>query len=145
MKMSRTIIGLATASLAIVYGSSAASAMASYRWKFRPLLVFADSESSAALARQRAIIAAERSGLTARNVVVVWVVGRSVAAELGPKPGQSAAALRGQFKALPASFKVVLVGKDGGVKITRNAPVAAAQLFDVIDAMPMRRDEMRGR
>jgi hypothetical protein len=145
MKMTGKTTGLAAVSLAVLFCHSDASAMASYRWKFRPLLVFADSESKAALSRQRAIVAAGRAGVAERNVVVVWIVGSAVAAELGPRPGQSAAALRRRFGSSPAKFRIILVGKDGGEKLTRSAPITAAQLFQVIDAMPMRRDEMRGR
>ncbi|NMG19341.1 hypothetical protein DP116_07665 [Brasilonema bromeliae SPC951] len=39
----------------------------------------------------------------------------------------------------------VLVGKDGGVKRRETTPVQAKAIFDEIDAMPMRRQEMRER
>ncbi len=40
-----------------------------------------------------------------------------------------------------SAFGVRLVGKDGGVKFGATAPVSAADLFALIDAMPMRRAE----
>lgn len=40
-------------------------------------------------------------------------------------------------------FRVRLVGKDGGVKLDSSAPVSVADLFTLIDAMPMRRAEQR--
>ena len=42
-----------------------------------------------------------------------------------------------------AIFEVLLVGKDGGVKLRRGRPVAVSELTALIDTMPMRRDEMR--
>ena len=42
-------------------------------------------------------------------------------------------------------FRVVLVGKDGGVKRVETQPLAPASLFGTVDKMPMRRQEMRGR
>ena len=42
-------------------------------------------------------------------------------------------------------FRVRLVGKDGGVKLDRGAPVDIPTLFVLIDAMLMRRAEMSGR
>ena len=42
-----------------------------------------------------------------------------------------------------ATFEVLLVGKDGGVKLRREQPVAASDITALIDTMPMRRDEMR--
>lgn len=40
------------------------------------------------------------------------------------------------------AFAVVLIGKDGGEKLRRSAPLATDELFAVVDAMPMRRAEM---
>ena len=52
--------------------------------------------------------------------------------------------LRRGFAPSAEPFAVVLVGKDTGVKMRRREPVAAGELFSIIDAMPMRRREMRG-
>jgi hypothetical protein len=128
---------------AIVAISSDATAMSNYRWKYRPLLVFADSASSAALAQQRGIVAASRAGLADRNVVLVWVIGDVVSSELGPKPELGASALRARFGVATGSFRAVLVGKDGGAKLSHPTPLGARRLFATIDAMPMRQDEMR--
>jgi len=43
------------------------------------------------------------------------------------------------------SFSVILIGKDGGEKLRRHTPLSTAELFAVVDAMPMRRAEMRSR
>jgi hypothetical protein len=40
-------------------------------------------------------------------------------------------------------FAVVLIGKDGGVKRTSAKPLPPADLFNTVDKMPMRRQEMR--
>jgi len=39
----------------------------------------------------------------------------------------------------------VLIGKDGGDKSTSASPLDSARRFATIDAMPMRREEMRRR
>lgn len=39
------------------------------------------------------------------------------------------------------SFKVVLVGKDGGIKLRGGTVVSNADMFDFIDRMPMKRSE----
>jgi hypothetical protein len=41
------------------------------------------------------------------------------------------------------TFEVLLVGKDGGVKLRRETPVSASEINALIDTMPMRREEMR--
>ena len=42
-----------------------------------------------------------------------------------------------------AIFEVLLVGKDGGVKLRREQPVAVADITALIDTMPMRQAEMK--
>ncbi len=41
------------------------------------------------------------------------------------------------------SFSIILVGKDGGEKLRRTTPLPPDELFALVDAMPMRRAEMR--
>jgi len=139
----RSIIVLAAACLASM--SQPAFAASDYHWKYRPLLVFAGADNSAALAEQRRSVDQSRAGFIERDIVVVWIVGHSAAAELGPAVQSSAADLRKRYGVAPEDFRVVLVGKDGGVKLTSTEPLTAGRIFGTVDAMPMRRDEMRRR
>ena len=41
----------------------------------------------------------------------------------------------------PGGFKLVLVGKDGGVKLEQDSVLSPDELFAVIDRMPMRMRE----
>ena len=122
-----------------------ANAMSAYTWKKRPLVVIAPADDNAELARQRGIIASARAGFAERDMVIVYVVGDTVSVELGGLPSQSASALRARFGVGKGAFRVLLVGKDGGVKLSRAAPLGSGALFGEIDAMPMRIDEMRRR
>lgn len=98
------------------------SDLGALRWKARPVVVF----GSGPLAdRQRREL--RDPGVRARDIVV-----------LKGTP-QMARRLRVQ----PKGFLFVLVGKDGGVKLTSRSLVSRKRLFGIIDAMPMRRDEMR--
>lgn len=60
--------------------------------------------------------------------------------EDGPE-GSSAG--RGRLRVEDGSFAAVLVGRDGGEKRRWAEPVVPEGLFEIIDAMPMRRREMR--
>ncbi len=40
-------------------------------------------------------------------------------------------------------FQVLLIGKDGGIKMRSATPVAAEDILSLIDSMPMRQQEMR--
>ena len=41
------------------------------------------------------------------------------------------------------SFRIMLIGKDGGIKYESKRSVSLIQLFELIDSMPMRQDEMQ--
>ena len=56
---------------------------------------------------------------------------------------QMAESIRKQFDAPPGHFSVILVGKDGGTKFRQNDRVKLKDIFKLIDAMPMRQEEMR--
>ena len=69
---------------------------------------------------QAALLLPEWQGLIERDVVVVVV-----------------------FRDRP--FQVELIGKDGGIKLTQAVPITPRALFELIDAMPMRRAEKQRR
>ena len=56
-----------------------------------------------------------------------------------------AAAVRERFGVEPGRFVALLVGKDGTVKHRFDEPVGPGEIFALVDAMPMRRREMRER
>lgn len=117
----------------------------SYKWKYRPLFIFADSTANSALAEQRRIFAASRAGLVERDVALIWVIGNNVSIDGGPGLHQTAAALRARYGVGPTEFKAMLVGKDSSVKLASSSAIRVESLYSTIDAMPMRRDEMRRR
>jgi hypothetical protein len=139
------LVSLAAALATLLVFATAVQSMSNYRWKKRPLVVFAENDSSPLLAEQRQIVSRYRSDLNKRDVVVVWVVGNTVATELGPPPNSNATSLRARFDVADGEFRAVLAGKDGGEKLSSAKPLAADRLFATIDTMPMRRDEMRRR
>ncbi len=59
-------------------------------------------------------------------------------------PGEQQS-LRRRFHIHPSDFTVILLGKDGGEKFRSHTPVAIDQLTRIVDAMPMRQQEMRDR
>mgnify|MGYP000181591071 CR=1 FL=1 len=52
-------------------------------------------------------------------------------------------ALRRRFGIEKNRFTVVLVGKDGGVKLVAHRDADLQSIFNLIDSMPMRQQEMR--
>jgi hypothetical protein len=118
----------------------AASPLAPLRWHKRVLVVFAAGPGDGRLAEQDRLLAGERSGLADRDLQVVRVAGDRVTGA-----DASATALRRALDVRAGTFAVRLVGKDGHVADRADRPVAPAELFATVDAMPMRRDEARQR
>ncbi len=81
--MRKSAILLATA-IAVVLAAPPAKAMSGYRWKYRPVVVLAGADDGAAHAEQRRVFAANHAGLAERDIVVIWVIGDKVRAELAP-------------------------------------------------------------
>ncbi|MDF0597092.1 DUF4174 domain-containing protein [Psychromarinibacter halotolerans] len=101
-----------------------------YRWDKRVVLLFAEDDLDPTLATARARLAAAAAGLAERDIVVLT----------DTNPGAGGAIRSGLGV---GGFAMVLVGKDGTVKLNRSAFIDVDELFGVIDAMPMRRREMQ--
>ncbi len=121
-----------------------------WRWKYRPIILYnrdAGDAGEAQLQEQLDILKENRRGLEVRDMIVVILrkdEGRSLV-EDEPVSAQTSRNLAERFfrriqEEYP--FSVVLVGKDGSVKLRRNEPVATDEVFALIDAMPMRKREM---
>ena len=83
--------------------------MSEFRWKKRPVVVFADSENDPAYLEQIDLLSARVEELLERDVVVL--VDTDPAAR---------SALR--LKMRPRGFMLVIVGKDGGIKLRKPFP-----------------------
>jgi len=109
----------------------------------RPLLIFAPNPTDSQLQIQLRRLHENVPALADRNIVVIAIPYDSpspTAAQLTATAAQSA---RRRFNIAPADFTVILIGKDGGEKLRSTKPLTLDKLFDTIDAMPMRQQEMR--
>ncbi|MCJ2064760.1 DUF4174 domain-containing protein [Methylobacterium sp. J-088] len=130
--MRRTALGLGLAALTM---AASAAPLDTYRDRYRVLVLSAPDAADAQLTAQRAALGPVREGIAERDLVVLEAVGS----------GAEARTLRAALGLPDDSFRAVLVGKDGGAKLTAAAPIPPKRLFSTVDAMPMRRAEMRGR
>jgi hypothetical protein len=115
--------------------------IADYRWKNRIVLLFApERETCESFRRAWKARAAE---VAERDLLLIEVSdtgeGRVGDAYLAPT---AAVKIRSQYQVQPGSVTTILVGKDGREKM-RGTNLQLDRLFDVIDAMPMRQEEMR--
>lgn len=116
--------------------------MASYIWLNRPLLVFAPTPGHPLLAAQRDALAGQEDGLRDRDMVWIEVAGDRVTVDGRPDGSIAADSLRRRYGVGRDRPAALLVGKDGGVKLRQERPFTMRDLFETIDAMPMRRREM---
>ena len=135
----RAALGLA----ALAGTTSTAAALTAYQGRKRPLVVFAPATDHPLLTRQRNDINAHRLALADRDIVVVYVVGGSVSAELGAGPGLSGAALRSRFRVSEGSFRVLMLGKDGTIRLESGAPILYGDIAGDIERQPTRREDIR--
>ena len=117
-----------------------------FQWKNRLLFLFAPQRSDRFFSDLRNEIMANKNEVEDRDLVVFEIL------ESEPSfmnyvslDAQLAAELRKKFDTLTGRFTVILVGKDGGVKLKRDETVGLAAVFGLIDSMPMRQNEMRQR
>ncbi len=118
----------------------------SYQWKNRLLLVFAPSESSESYQRQMQLFQEQKAGLSERDLVVVEMFTENTG-RVGNKTLDQAdvTQMRKHFNIAPQEFRTILIGKDGTSKRSDSQPVKPEVIFQEIDAMPMRQQEMRDR
>ncbi|HEY8601684.1 MAG TPA: DUF4174 domain-containing protein [Thermomicrobiales bacterium] len=120
--------------------------LAAHRWQHRLILVFASTTADPAYVEQLAVFAGHKLGNADRDLLI----GRFPERGTGQLNGQelapdAMATLRRQLTVEEGRFTVLLIGKDGGVKLRSDRPLTAAQIFATIDQMPMRQQERRSR
>lgn len=124
----------------------AADSLNALKWEKRPLLLFAKSRSFAPLDKQVDLLRSYRPDLEDRDMVVLSTTGRQeTSAAIGYVSINRGTArqLKRRFEPADRGLTVILVGKDGTEKGRWQQIVEPQVIFDLIDSMPMRQDEMR--
>lgn len=133
----------------LMFTASSADAMDAARllpelvWEKRVLLVFAPDLGNAEFRRQNAVLEAAGDGLMDRDMTVIRAFANNYLSVDDRGYEQPATSYYRRFVVKPGEFRVILVGKDGTIKLDRDRFVDDGDLFALIDSMPMRRHEMR--
>ena len=99
-----------------------------YLWKNRIVLTFTDDEDHADLIKLKVEMKENNCEILNRDLLHFHF---SNDGKIG-----------NHITANDQSFRILLIGKDGGIKYESNQYVSLIQLFKLIDSMPMRQDEM---
>lgn len=108
-----------------------------FQWKARVLVISAPSKTDRQYLEQVQVMEHDAEGQKDRELEVIPLLGDGAGMPF------DVAAVRERLSLPPDRFEAVLVGKDGTVVLRRHGPIALGELFTRIDAMPMRRAEMR--
>ena len=119
----------------LVSQMSAVPNLESLRWHHRVVVILAPDEADGKLKEQNQMLDSQLQGLAERDIRVFRVIGND----------KEAQGLRDKLRSPGMGFAVVLVGKDGYVKLRKGEPLSAEALFKTIDAMPMLKEEMKER
>ena len=118
--------------------------LSQFQWKNRLLFLFAPNRSHPLFDALQKSIAIEQAEVADRDLVIFEILesdsSRMDMTDLDPQVAQS---LRDKFDVPRGRFAVILVGKDGGIKLERQEETRLEDIFALIDSMPMRREEMR--
>ena len=118
--------------------------LSQFQWKNRLLFLFAPERSHPLFDALQKSIAIEQAEVADRDLVVFEILesgpSRMDMTDLDPQVAQS---LRDKLEVPRGRFSIILVGKDGGIKLNRQEQTRLEDIFGLIDSMPMRREEMR--
>jgi hypothetical protein len=115
-----------------------------FKWKNRLLFIFAPDANHALFKNLRGEVTAQKEELRDRDVIVFELLEQGPSKmNTSPLDPQQADSIRDHFDISPDAFGMILVGKDGGIKLRRNDQVDIGEIFKFIDSMPMRKIEMQ--
>jgi hypothetical protein len=115
-----------------------------FQWTNRLLFLFSPDPNNPSFLTLRNEIMAQKDEIQDRDLIIFEILEQGPSkmdqTDLDPKAAES---LRRRFAVPLGTFTVILVGKDGGVKLRRSEPTPLEKIFRLIDSMPMRQQEMR--
>ncbi|MGB5822130.1 MAG: DUF4174 domain-containing protein [Saonia sp.] len=116
--------------------TSNSQSLLDYRWKKRiVLLVDQDKDTDTLQSQLKRFLPFEHE-LEERDMLIFVVSGKHVYNAKGtPMQLDIPKILEGNFQG------ILLIGKDGGVKLEKSFEVAPSVIFDLVDSMPMRKSE----
>ena len=115
--------------------------VSSYRWDSRVLMVMSENPGSALVKQQMTLFADQSEELKERKLVILQVFPTHYLLGSDNFVRREDNQLYFDFKTNETPFEIILIGLDGGLKFQRTSTILPADLYAIIDAMPMRRAE----
>ncbi len=118
------------------------SMMRDFIWEKRVLLLFTPDDGHAGFQQQNRILSEVKDGMAERDMTTIRAMADGTLTVDNTKQSIAATDFYQRYSVRENEFRVILVGKDSTVKLDKKSMVTAAELFELIDAMPMRQYEM---
>jgi Domain of unknown function (DUF4174) len=99
---------------------------------YRRILIFAPDSANVSFINQNRIFQKEDAACVQRDIIVEYYVFKSRGVRFFDK-----------YQVSKNDFTLLLIGKDGFVKLRSKEVMTAERIYALVDAMPMRKDEMR--
>jgi len=118
--------------------------LSAHQWKNRIILILVNDTTSPELQAQLTEFRTHSAGMKERKLVVYQIQPNQFQRGLNTENQWiNSNKLHKKYKSDDNPFEVILIGLDGGIKLTQNDILTCEKLFAIIDAMPMRRRELR--
>jgi hypothetical protein len=118
--------------------------LSQYTWKNRLLLLFAPDRSHPYFESLQQALMERRADAMVRDLVVFEILASGTSRVDGADiDSNTSRSLQERFQISPSDFSVILIGKDGGIKLKRGEQTNLEDIFGLIDSMPMRQEEIR--
>ncbi len=112
-----------------------------HQWENRILLVFTDDKKSDNFKHQIKILSENKKELAERKLVIYQFTENYFTTDFSEVWFSSNSMFK-KYVNTNDSFKVLLLGLDGGIKLEQDKILSLEKLFTIIDGMPMRRSEL---
>jgi hypothetical protein len=124
----------------------AAADLDDFQWRNRLLILVAPEAAGTSVGQVRQHLERRTDEIAERDLLVIqlFVQGQSLI-DGRPIAASNADLLREQLRVEPDSRQLLLVGKDGDIKRRAHLLTDLQEIFSQVDAMSMRRAEMRER
>ena len=117
-------------------GIFAQDTLSDLKWKKRVIIITSDHPGNLHYMKQTDSFGTVENDISERDIVII---------DLQKSAGNDKfnQQLKTRFNVGPEGFRLILIGKDGTVKLDQNNFTEPEKIFALIDSMPMRKREMR--
>lgn len=123
----------------------------SHQWKNRVLIIKSEDEINEQFKQQLKEFETSEAGLKERKIAIYRIMDNDFwlkdytgqFANTSNTSGKITLKFKDEILEASKNFEVILIGLDGGVKLRQSSLLTKEQLFQLIDSMPMRANELK--